>query len=118
MHALANATDITINLAITGLLIFFVYDLVVSYATATGSTGQRFWTAGKQSATVIWLRFVGIVAAGIGSLEWIADALNAPQVSGAIATYGNPKVISAIILGITVVGEMSRRRRKSLEPTL
>jgi hypothetical protein len=102
-----------VNLAVLALLGYFLFDVATSYLAASGTVLRRLWVAFKESATIAWLRLVGIVAAGIDSLAWIADALNAPQVANAVQTYGNPRIVTQIILAVTIVGEIARRRTLS-----
>jgi len=105
--------QLVVNFAVLVLLGYFVLDVVTSYLAADGTVLRRLWVAFRGSATIVWLRLVGIVAAGIDSLVWIADALNAPQVANAVQAYGNPRIISQIILALTIIGEIARRRTLS-----
>ena len=105
--------QLIINLVLLVLFVLFLVDAIREYASTSGTTWERLLAVGKDSATILWTRFVGIVATGISSLVWIADALNAPQVASAMSTYGNPKVVASIILAVTIVGELARRRTLS-----
>jgi hypothetical protein len=98
------------DVAVAAIFIYFVIDAVRSYMGTTGTTWERLLAVGKQSATILWARFTVVVTAGTGGLAWVADVLNAPQVSSAITTYMSPRVVAVLMIGAALIAEIARRR--------
>lgn len=93
-----------------GWIAFFIYQFVKEYREATGSIWERAVEACKDSATILWARFVAIVGAVALYLGDIANVLGAPGVSSAIQTYADPKVVGMVMIGVAVITEIARRR--------
>jgi hypothetical protein len=98
------------DLIITAALIYIVVDAVMSYRAAVGSVWQRLLAAGKDSATILWARFVVVAAWIVNALVWLAELLNAPNVAAAIQQYGGPKTVAAIMVTVAFITELARRR--------
>jgi len=94
------------------LAIFAYYGVTMflGYRAATGTTWQRLLSAGKDSATKLWAKLVGIVATILGFVSSGADYLNAPQVSAAIQQYAKPQWVAGIMLAVMVITELARNR--------
>ena len=104
-----------IRLAIGGglaaLALYFVYDLVSRYKTATGTTWQRILAAGHDSATMVWSKFLLVLAGIVANLDSLADLAGQPQVKEYIdLAVGNPKTVALIMLGISLVTMLARFR--------
>lgn len=104
------------DLIVLAFFLYVVWSGVTAYRAATGSVWQKVLAAGRDSLTIVWLRFVGFVGAGIDLLVQGADLINAPQVSAAISSYGNPKIVAGVLIGVAVIGEWARRRKGSKDP--
>jgi hypothetical protein len=92
------------------------YEFVVSYRKSTSTGWQRIWDGARGSATLVWMRLVFIVGAGIDLITELADFLGAPGVSDTIRQYADPRVVSALMIAIAIIGEFARRRKNSRGP--
>ncbi len=107
LHSI-NTGILIASLAVMGYIGWNVYS---QYRVATGSTFQRLLAAARNSATLLWGKFVVFVSLIVGNLDTIATQLGAPEVSTFINTYiGNPKIIAAIMLGISLTSMAARLR--------
>jgi hypothetical protein len=98
--------DILVILAV----LYIAIDAIRAFTSAAGNVRQKLWAAARHSATVLWARFVVVVAAGVDALIWIADVLGAPGVAGAIQSYLSPSVVAGLMIAIAVISEIGRRR--------
>jgi hypothetical protein len=105
--------DILVILAV----VYVAIDAIRAFTSAAGNVWQRLWAAARHSATVLWARFVVVLAAGADALIWLADVLGAPSVAGAIQQYLQPSYVAALMIGIAFISELARRRRGSATPT-
>lgn len=102
-----TAIDIVIALIVIAVLI----DAVRSYVTSTAATTWgKLLDVGKNSATILWQRFVILVTGFTGALSWLADWLNAPGVASAIQDILKPQWVGIFILASAVITEIARRR--------
>jgi hypothetical protein len=111
MHTLRVAMGI-------GFLCVFVYIAVtvaMQYAKESDKTGWARWRATAQdSATLLFGKFVALVAAGMGGIGQIADLLGAPEVKDWLNSHiGDAKVLSSVMLAIAVGIFMTRMRTVS-----
>ena len=95
--------------------LFIVYILIdgfKDFAQASGTVWQKLLAVGKNSATILWARFTGLVAALAGALAFVADYLNAPGVGDAIKSGigDHPQYVAAFSLFVAVMTEFARRR--------
>jgi hypothetical protein len=91
--------------------------VMLIYNTTSGTRWGRLLATAKQSATVLWLGFVGFVTAIFnGGMELAALAGTSQEVRDAITKYFDARVASAVIAGIVVVGIAARLRPKSSDP--
>lgn len=106
----ATKIELVVNIPLILLGVYFLYSMVSGYIESAGTVWGRVLNAGKGSATIVWARFVVIVNSGIAVLAGAADFVKSPEVSSALQTYGGPKVVAAIMIGVAVVSELARRR--------
>ncbi len=94
--------------AVAALLVFDVYR---RYLKASGTTWQRLLSAGRDSATILWSKFVIVLAGLVGNLDSVADFLGQPEAKQYIQdALGNPKAVAAVMLAIAFVSMMARNR--------
>lgn len=101
---------IVFALFLIAIVAFFVFDMVKLYAATPGSTWDRILAAGRGSATIVWGRFVAIVAAAIGLLPDAADLFGDPSLGDAIKAALNPQYVAAFTIGIALISIFARRR--------
>lgn len=101
---------VVIDLFIAALVIYFAYDLVTSFYASSGTLWQRLLATGKQSATILWSRFVVLVTGLSGGLVLLADYLNAPGVADAIKAVIQPQYVMILLIAIPLINEFARRR--------
>lgn len=100
------------------LLVFLglvIYSFIKKYRETSGTVKERLISA-YGSLTILWQRFVTLIASGIGSLVWLADLLNAPGVASAIQTWMQPEYVALAMVLIAIVSELARRRGGSSDP--
>lgn len=101
---------IVVDIVLAAIVGYFIYDFVVTFATSTGTIWQRLLATGKQSATILWQRFVVIVTGLSGGLVMLADYLNAPGVGDAIKSVIQPQYVAVFVIAIALISEIARRR--------
>lgn len=99
-----------IDFIIAALVVYFVYDFVASYRASVGTVWERLLATGKQSATILWARFVVIVSGASGGLALLAEYLNAPGVSDAIKSVVQPQYVIILLIAIPLISEFARKR--------
>lgn len=102
-------------------LAVFVYiaaTIVWQYYHETDKTGWARWLAtARDSATLLFNKLVALVAAAIGGAGQIADLLGAPELRDWLnAHIGDAKVLSSVILAITVCIFLTRMRTLTTNP--
>ncbi len=98
------------QLLILAWVAFFVYQFIKEYREATGTVWERSVEACKDSATLLWARFVALVGFIAAYMADLANILGAPGVASAIQTYADPKVVGFVMIAIAIVTELARRR--------
>jgi hypothetical protein len=102
---------------VLGLIGYIVWTVYSQYRLATGTPFQRALAGARNSATILWTKFVAVVALVTLQLDNIADLLGAPEAKDFINQWvGNPKVIAAIMLAIASVTFYARVRPGSQSP--
>lgn len=92
-------------------LAYFGWALYSDYRKATGSTWSRLVSAAQDSATVLWAKFCAGLAIVIANLDSIANALGDPSAATFVNTWlSNPKAVAAVMLGISIVTIVARKR--------
>ena len=104
-----------VSLAIAGvpvaIALFFVYDVVRRYRDSTGTLKDRLMAAGRGSVTMVWSKFLIIIAAVVANLDGIADMAGQPQVKDYLnQAISNPKTLAWVMLGISLVTMFARAR--------
>lgn len=101
----------TFTVAILALAAYVAYTIVGQYRAASGSTWDRLLAAGRQSATILWTKFSVLLAALVSQLDNLADLAGAPEAKTFIDSWiGNPKAVAAIMLGLTAITFLARKR--------
>lgn len=108
MHLLRLAFDI----AIAAIAVYVAITFYKQYREETGPTcWQRALGAAKDSATILWSKFVLLLAGITGNLDTIADLVGAPEMKTYIDTaLGNPKVVAGVMMGIAFITMWARLR--------
>lgn len=97
-------------LALLGFVLWFGLVFFMDYRAATGTTWQRLLAAARQSATVLWSKFVMLVSLLIAGLDQIADWLGQPELADKIQAVLNPKLVPFYLIGIAVITIWARKR--------
>lgn len=98
------------------LAVIFLFYVVRSYwkARATGGTGWEVMKASvKDSTTIAWARFVGLVGSLVDILLYAADWIGTPEIADAIRAMVTPEYAAYALLAMAVITELARRRRLS-----
>jgi H+/gluconate symporter-like permease len=103
--------------AVLFLFGYIVWTVYSQYRAASGTQFQRLLAGARNSATILWSKFVTLVALITLQLDNIADLLGAPEAKDFINQWiGNPKTIAAIMLVIASVTFYARTRPGSSAP--
>lgn len=105
-----NIFLLILDIPITALVAYFIYDFVVSYRAAAGTVWQRVLAAGDQSATIVWQRLIVIASGLSGAVVVVADYLNAPGVGDAIKSAVQPQYLVIYAIVMALISEFARRR--------
>lgn len=90
---------------------YFGWSIYRGYRAATGNTWERLIAAAKDSATILWARFVAIIASVVGVIGDAGNLFGLPQVQPFVEQWlSNPKVIAAVLLGVSLITELARKR--------
>jgi hypothetical protein len=99
------------------VVIYLGVRVALIYNTTSGTRWQRMLATAKQSATVLWLGFVGFVTAAFnGGMELAAMAGASQEVRDAITKFFDVRVASVVIAAVVVVGIVARLRPGSSKP--
>ncbi|HEY1361496.1 MAG TPA: hypothetical protein VGF60_04580 [Xanthobacteraceae bacterium] len=99
-----------IDVLVLAALAYVAIDAVRSFTRAAGSLWQRLLAVGKQSSTLLWQRFVVLVAGLADALAWAADLLGEPSVASALQAHLKPSTVAAVMVAVAIVSELARRR--------
>lgn len=106
---------LVITLAAAAAVFYYGYLFYTSYQAIAAEPGawkpwERLWAAGHGSATKLWARVVGMIAAVISAGAGLAPMLGAPEVSDFIKANFDPQTVTIIMIGIMAVTELARNR--------
>jgi hypothetical protein len=106
---------LVISLVAAAAILYYGYLFYSSYQDIAAQPGEwkpweRLWAAGSGSATKLWARVVGVVAAASTALMGLAPLLGAPEVKEIIEKNFDPQIGTLVIIGIMVVVEIARNR--------
>jgi len=79
-------------------------------ATTAVNKWEHALGAAWGSATILWARFVALLAALIGMSADFATMVNAPGIADNIRTLINPSQMAIVMLVVAVISEIARRR--------
>ena len=92
------------------LLLWFVIDFVVRFVRSQGSLWDRLLGVGRESATKLWAKVVGLASVALGLLANSAELLNMPQASDLMQKYLSPDVVAIAGLVIAAITIWARNR--------
>jgi hypothetical protein len=98
------------NVLLLALIVRIVYVFVMQYRKAEGTMIDKVLQAADGSATILWSRFVSLVASSSSLLCVAADYLNAPGIKDQIQAVLKPEYVAWTLLAMAIVTEVSRRR--------
>jgi hypothetical protein len=98
------------NVLLLALVVRIVYVFATQYRKAEGTQIDKILQAADGSATILWSRFVSLVASSSSLLCVVADYLDAPGIKDQIQAILKPEYVAWTLLGMAVITEMSRRR--------
>lgn len=87
-----------------------LYETVLAYRRATGTTWERLKAAFKDSATIAWTR-LNALSVSLGTLVTTAsDWAGMPGIKDAVTPYLTPQFLLVYTLVILIGNEIARRR--------
>lgn len=103
--------NLIITITFVALVVYIVADTYRRYRVAQGTVWERLLLSARNSATVLWGNFVMAVAALVGIIGDAGDAIGVPQVRDyAQEILGNPKFVAGIMLAISAISVLARKR--------
>ena len=102
--------QIFLDIMLALLAIYVIVDIIHHLATVQGTWLEKIWAGFRESLTILWSRFVLLVAALADLLVYVADWINAPGMADAIKAVVRPEYIGPLIVFIVFVTELARRR--------
>lgn len=103
--------NLSILIFCTAVVVYIAVRVIVIYNTTSGNRWQRLLATARESATVLWLSFVGFVTAGFNGVLSLAEMAGTSQeVRDAISKFFDARVASAIIAVVVIGGIISRLR--------
>jgi len=106
MHTLR----VILALAAVGLAAYIVTVFVMEYREARGSVWERLLEAARDSATILWQKFVIIVAAGGASLGQFTDLIDQPELKSGIQAAMKPEYVAAFTIAVALISWWARKR--------
>lgn len=102
---------LAIAIGLASIAAYFIYNIYRLYRDATGTVWQRFLAAGRESATMLWSKFIIILAGIVANLDYMADLIGQPGMKEYIDQLaGNPRTVAIVMLVISVVTMTARAR--------
>jgi len=99
-----------IVVALVALALYTAFDLYRRYRMTPGSPWQRLVAAARDSATILWQRFVIIVTGLVGSLGEVADWFNEPALKDAIQAALQPEYVAIFTVLVAFITIAARKR--------
>jgi len=100
-----------ISLAFLAVIIYVAWNVYSQYRKAQGSVWERLLASARDSATMLWGKFVIVVAGLVANLDPIAQWIGGPSAEQFLNTYiGDPKILAAALLGVSLVSMWARLR--------
>jgi hypothetical protein len=98
-----------------GVTFYMQYRAQVAQDTKTGvnrPTWRRLLQAAEDSETILWNKFVILLAAGVADLNNFLDLIGASDLKQYVNDiFGSPKIVAAVAMAIAVISIMARRAR-------
>lgn len=106
------------DLCLVAALGYIVVTFYLQYREEqVGTWWQKSLAAARDSATILWTKFCAALALVVYQLDNIADLAGFPEVKEFINVwFGNPQVISGLMLAIAAVTFWARTRKSSSNP--
>ncbi len=102
---------IMLSLAIRAFVVYVAVTFYLDFRKVPGTTTERLLIAARDSATVLWAKFCILVAGITSQIDNLADLFGAPEAKDFInAWVGNPKMIAALMLAISLITIKARTR--------
>ena len=100
----------TIILILCAILAYVAWVGISSWRKQTGSLWTRILGTANESATILWTKFVAVLAVIAGGLDFIADFVGMPEVKETIQGAMNPKYVAGFVLAVAIITIFARRR--------
>lgn len=106
------------SVAITAFAVYIAWTLYREYSKQDASLSRwsRLIEAARSSQTILWNKFIYIVAGIVAQLDNLADFFNMPQAKDFINQWFTPKTVAAVMLGIAFVSIRARLRPGTKDP--
>lgn len=102
---------LTFGFGVIALAAWAAWTVYSGYRSSTGTTLQRLRAGARGSATLLWGKFCVGLSAVVTWADSIADMLGQPDAKQYINdAIGNPKIVGAIMLAVSLVSMWSRLR--------
>lgn len=100
-----------VALGLLSLAMYIVWQAVSAWRAASGSVWQRLLASAKDSATILWAKFVSLIASLAGLAGEFADAVGAPGVKEQVqSALGNPVYVALFLVGVSFISIAARKR--------
>lgn len=101
----------TILLFFAAILAYIAYTVAQAWRSNTaGSTWERILATASSSSTILWQKFVALIAIVTAGFDYLADVLGMPDVKETIQSMMNPKYVAGFVLAVAIVTIFARRR--------
>lgn len=105
-----------VGIGVFGLYVAYTFYSQYNKENAPTVWQRLLWTA-RDSATILWSKFVFVLSAVVAQLDNFADLLGLPELKDFINKWiGNPQVISGVMLAIAAITIYARTRPSSSNP--
>lgn len=93
-----------------GYICYIMWDDWKNTANEDKDTLGELLRLGAGSLTKVWLRFVSLISSVLAGLSFLIPGLQLPEAHAAINKYLPPEWVAGVVLGIAVVGLLTRSR--------
>ena len=107
IHTISNI----VGLVTIALTLYFFGMIAWKYAHSNDrSVWTRLLNATQESATIMWSKFVIIVAGIVINVDALVDFMGVPQLKEYIDPFFDPKIVGAVIVAIMAINMRARFR--------
>ena len=102
---------IIVEATLAAIAVYYIVATYLHYRKGVGTQWERLIAAARNSATMLWSKFVLVLSAIVSQLDNLADLLGQPDMKTYIQTLiGNPKIVAVVMAMIAIISMISRAR--------